>query len=251
MENPHFISQTALAPLPKADLEGRVIMADFAVFHDRPNNSAHFVETENLDPENAGSENFGSESEDYLAGVEAGKAEAASVYEATIKVMEESLEQLKSTLASQINEIEQSHGRVILQSLEAVLPALAERSLLTDMQKVIAQAAFQETQGVLTAQIHPSNETAKSFLRASASANLEIQEVSEQSETAVNFSWDVSRVEINPQANARQCLAILSQAIPSPAHAEPADETSDFATQIPEAQQIPQAPQILEEGDIL
>lgn len=199
----HFISQNALAPLPRAETEGRVIMADFAVFHEKPDNRAHFIDTHDA----------GASGEDYLAGVEAGKAEAASVYESTIKVMENTLAQLKTSLETQVQEIEQSHARVVLQCLEAVLPALAQRSLLTEMQAVIRQTAAQETQGLLTARLHPDNAIVKSFLE-SHGANIQLIETEEMGETEVVFQWGVSRVEIDPLHNAETCLQLLSAAMP-------------------------------------
>lgn len=227
MAEQHFISHTALAPLPAADVEGRVIMADFAVFHERPNNNAHFVEPDD-----------GVNSEDYQAGFEAGKAEAAGVYDATIKVMEETLEQLKTTLATKVDEIEKSHARVILQCLEAVLPAVAKQSLLSEMQNVIMQTASQDIQGPLTAQLHPRNETAKSFLTASATPEISIEETDTMSETGVTFSWGVSRVEIDPQSNAKQCLALLSKALPNLPLSEPIEASPNLE------------PSLSQEGDI-
>ncbi len=207
MGNRHFISQNSLAPLPKVDLEGRVIVADFAVFHDRPNNSAHFVE---VDTE-------GGHNEDYLAGLEAGKVEASAVYENTIKLMEDTLGQLKEMLATKVEAIEQSHGRAVLKSLEVVLPALAERSLLIEMKSVIEKTTFSETCGEIIARLHPNNKTAKSFLLSNRAVcdggtGLSIDETEEMSETAVAFSWGVTRVEIDPESNAKQCLRLLSQA---------------------------------------
>ncbi|RKQ72169.1 hypothetical protein DES40_1506 [Litorimonas taeanensis] len=204
MSQQNFITQSSLvAKTPKAshNSDGRLIMADFSVFHAVSDNREHFV-----DPETASQEN-----QDYLNGVEAGKAEARAVYESTIQVMEKTLETLKSSFAKQVSEIEASHGRVIAKCLEAVLPDTANKILLSEMNKVLEQAANAEIQGQIIVKLHPHNIIAKDFLKGKGGVDFKVIETENMPEDAASFMWEKSRVDIDPMTAAKTCLDLISR----------------------------------------
>jgi len=170
-----------------------VVMASFDTFHTPPSQGAK--------PSN--------KELDYQAGFTAGKAEAHAVYEATIKVMEATLESLKSGFQAQIADIEESHGRLVLRCLEAVLPEVSNHILISELQAVLTEAAGQNLSEGVAVHLHPSNSIAKDFLSEHAQSSLIIVEDNTQTETGVTVCWENSRTDIDPMGIARQCVSRL------------------------------------------
>lgn len=211
----NFISQPL--PLPKAG-EGdaseqrasnfgasgndKVVMTDFNVFHATSTQRAKSIEETELDA-----------SKLYQEGVEAGKAEATAVYDQTVKVMEMTLEHLKASLESQVKEIEESHARVLMRCLEAVLPNASKHVLRSEMGKVLNQVLAEGLKGQLTARIHPENETAKTFLQSNKQNPIDVVEDSSVSEGKVTFGWENSEIDIDPLRAAEECLSLLRQGL--------------------------------------
>jgi hypothetical protein len=208
----NFISQPA--PLKKMNSEelpsamsgleadmssARVIMTEFDVFHDSGTPYEQSKKDEELESARL-----------YQEGVEAGKAEAAAVYEQTVKVMEMTLDQLKTRLESQIKEIEDSHARILVRSLEAVLPETAKQVLLSEILNRVLQS---EIQGVLTAYIHPDNETANAFLQSKTNHPIKVIEDPNMTLGKVRFDWETSQVEIDPGQAVETCLALLKSTL--------------------------------------
>jgi len=215
MINRNFISQpTPLKKIGEAELPSvmpgieadttseRVIMTEFDLFHDSGASHKQSAKDEELEAACL-----------YQEGVEAGKAEAAAVYEQTVKVMETTLDQLKTRLEGQVKEIEDSHARVLVRSLEAVLPETAKQVLLSEMTNVLNQVLHAEIQGVLTAYIHPENETAKSFLQSKTNHPIKICEDQNIALGKVKFNWETSQVEIDPGQAVETCLSLLRRSL--------------------------------------
>ena len=211
----NFISQPF--PLPKANesdaaqqasplrvetSSNRVVMADFDVFHaSSPKRPAPKEEIE-IDTAQL-----------YQDGVEAGKAEAAAVYDQTVKVMEMTLEQLQLRLESQVQEIEESHARVLMRCLEAILPNGSKQVLKAEMAKILNRVLEDGIKGKLTARIHPENDTAKTFLQSKTNHPIDIIETNESPLGKVTFDWEDSHVEIDPMRAANECLALLNASL--------------------------------------
>lgn len=185
---------------PMADPSiNRIIMADFDVFHSSSHQRPKSNEDIELDTAQL-----------YQEGVEAGKAEAAEIYDQTVKVMEMTLEQLKSRLESQVREIEESHARVLMRCLDAVLPDASKQVLRSEMAKILNQVLENGLKGILTARIHPENDTAKAFLQSKTNHPIEIIETSESPIGQVSFDWEDSHVVIDPMRAANECLSLLN-----------------------------------------
>lgn len=146
---------------------------------------------------------------DYMEGFEAGKAEAAQMYEQTIRVMENALDGLKSSMAQMKQDVESSHGEVLKHCLHALLPELAQDIFRQEMQSVITEATKSQVNPNLTVKLHPENDVAKSFLQKGFDGTLYFVEREEMESSAVHFSWGDSATEINPIKTAQTCLDLL------------------------------------------
>ena len=146
---------------------------------------------------------------EYAEGFAAGKAEAAQVYEETIRVMEMALESLKSSIGQMRQDIETGHGEVVKQCLKALLPELAQDILRREMHTVLVETTKSQADPHLTVKLHPENEIAKSFLQSSFGETLTLIETNELGGSAVHFSWGNAVTEIDPIKTAKTCLSFL------------------------------------------
>lgn len=146
---------------------------------------------------------------DYTNGFEAGKAEAAEMYEQTIRIMEAALEGLKSSMKAMTRDMETSHGEVVKQCLQALLPELSQEILRHEIQCVISEAAALQADLRLSVNLHPDNEIAKSFLQKSFGSELTLVESNEMDESAVHFFRGDSVTKIDPVKTAQTCLGLL------------------------------------------
>lgn len=200
----NFISHYPLKPclalednqptsLQPQEIDSSVLMTSFDTFHSAPEELAKRSDAE----------------QDYQAGFAAGKAEAGGVYESTIKVMEATLESLKSGFKTHVETIEESHQRVVLKCLEVVLPQLSEQVLLLELQNILCEANGQNLANGTHIKLHPDNHIAKEFLSQQSGQALTIIEDKAQGETGVSVSWDNSRTDIDPTGAAKRCLSLL------------------------------------------
>ena len=146
---------------------------------------------------------------DYANGFEAGKAEASEMYEQTIRVMEAALEGLKSSMKDITRDMETSHGEVVKQCLQALLPELSQEILRHEIQCVISEAATSQADIRLSVNLNPDNEIAKSFLQKSFGPELTLVESNEMDESAVHFFRGDSVTKIDPVKTAQTCLGLL------------------------------------------
>jgi len=208
---------------------GRVVMTDFDVFHN-PSKTNRKLSAEAEDEA----------AQLYQQGLEAGKAEAAAVYEQTVKVMEMTLDQLKTRLESQVKEIEYSHARVVTRCLEAVLPETGKQVLLAEMSDVLNRFLEADIQGELTARIHPENETAKSFLQSKTNHPVKIIEDENISLSKVTFTWENSQTEMDPGQAVETCLALLKSSLDAhPASLETEIHKAEIQSEAEEARELP------------
>ncbi len=206
----NFIPQERVTPLKRLEsdvsksdesFDNPVVITDFTTFHALPDfNGTHANDDEN----------HNDEEQDYLAGVAAGKAEAAAVYESTIKVMESTLDQLKQAFQSQVREIEDSHARVVLSCLEAVLPKAAHHILVSEMKAALDQACASGVSDKVIIKTHPNNHIAKDFLSNMGASEFTLVEDNTQGETAVSISFANTQTDIDPMQAATQCLTLLT-----------------------------------------
>lgn len=146
---------------------------------------------------------------EYSNGFEAGKAEAAEMYEQTIRVMESALEALKSSMQKVKQDLETSHGEVVKQCLQSLLPELSQEILRNEIYCVISEAKKSELDLRLTVKINPQNEIAKSFLLKSFGDDLTLIESDEMGASAVHFFRGDSTTTIDPVKTAHTCLSLM------------------------------------------
>lgn len=206
----NFIPQERISPLKKLEgdlsntdesFDNPVVITDFTTFHALPEFSGSRANDD---------ENQNDEEQDYLAGVEAGKAEAAAVYESTIKVMESTLDQLKHAFQTQVKDIEESHARVVLSCLETVLPKAAHHILLSEMKAALDQACASGVADEVVIKTHSSNNVAKDFLSKLGPSKFTLVEDDAQGDTAVSISFANTQTDIDPIQAATQCLTLLT-----------------------------------------
>ena len=150
-----------------------------------------------------------SQQADYKAGFDAGKAEATQMYEQTIRVMEDALEALKSSIGQLKQDVESSHGEVVKQCLHALLPDLAQQILRQEIENVLTEAAKSHAASELLVSVHPDNDIGKSFLLKSFEKSISVVENADLDINAVHFSWGSSTSEIDPIKTAQTCLTLL------------------------------------------
>jgi|GEM_PF-3926209 len=150
-----------------------------------------------------------SQQADYEAGFDAGKAEAAQMYEQTIRVMEAALEALKSSVGQLKQDVETSHGEVVKRCLHALLPDLAQQVLRQEIENVLNEAASSHAASELFVSVHPENDIEKSFLLKSFGKSISVVENADLDISAVHFSWGSSTSEIDPIKTAQTCLTLL------------------------------------------
>lgn len=195
----HFAAQSIVKKQetqPTSENENAVIYPDMAKFHP-----------------GGGDGTFGhgraARQIEYSNGFEAGKAEAAEMYQQTIRVMETTLEALKSSMNRMKQDIETSHGEVVKQCLQSLLPELSQEILRQEMHLVISDATKSEHDLRLTVKLHPQNDVAKSFLQSSFGDTLSLIESREMEPSAVHFFRGDATTKIDPVKTAKTCLSLL------------------------------------------
>lgn len=181
---------------PLNSSESTLVKADASVFHPLPETPPSH-EAEGLDP--AG----------YDAGFAAGQAQSERVFKETITMMEGVLAGLQSDLSDTVKAIEYSHARAIRASLSAVLPQLAQHAMISEIERVLIEAAQGALEGKIEARIHPDNSALKHYIEERHAQDITLALDTMQTASGVSFVWNGGGVDIDPVGVAQSCMALI------------------------------------------
>ncbi len=198
-----FARQTVfVSPEDAAETSSTLYKADASVFHPMP-------EPRSPQMSEAGEPNA------YEAGFTAGKNQTERMYKETITMMENVLSALKNDISAMTRDIEASHNRAIVQSLRALLPDLAEQTLITEMARIIKEANQTALEGQISVRIHPENRGLSQYFDTAEHADISILYDEKQSLTGLAFIWQGGGVDLDPIQVSEACLSLLDPVDPS------------------------------------
>lgn len=176
--------------------ESTLLKADASVFHPLPETSTP-PESEALDP--AG----------YEAGFAAGQSQSERLFKETITMMEGVLAGLQSDLSNVTKTIEHSHARAVRACISAVLPALAQQAMVSEIERVLMDVSKGALEGRLEARIHPENTVLKDYIEDSHAQDISLVLDATQTASGISFVWNGGGVDIDPVGVAQSCLSVI------------------------------------------
>ena len=195
---------------------GNVIMAGFELFHSAP---------EIVSP------SIAIEPDMYAQGLAEGQRRAADLHSATIAAMEKSLAVLQSHYNQSLKDIEHAQARVLIEVLEAALPALARQSFFKDFSEMIFALGSHASSGTINIQCAQEDiaPLTQLFQTTPNPAQFEISPLpAEQNE--MRFEWQDGGADIDYKQSAaaamRHLISQYQATIPAPLASDtlPTDE---------------------------
>lgn len=195
----------------------KVILTDISRFHPaEQQNPAGLLDMPILDGRKVSNPATCQSVDDYQTGFDAGQAQAETVYNQSIAVMQEALNRLQEAVNAAASQIETGHAAVVQACLEALLPKLADHSLRREMEQIINAGTQGLLCGEITARFHPDNQIACDFLRPIAERKegqklaLNLQMSGDMDPQSVSFEWSHGGADISPHDVVNACLEPLN-----------------------------------------
>ncbi len=196
--------------------ESTLVKADVSLFHEMPLSSARDTSAPSSKPydipeappeTSAATEAM--QTADYDSGLADGKAQSDAIYEDTIVILQKSVDALQSKLSEMANEIEHSHMAAVVDCFRSMMPSLVQKATDLELQSVIRQACSAASEGTVQVRVHPDDHVHTQRLCQTNPSKISVTADAAIARGSIGVEWVSGGAEINCQAAADACLALL------------------------------------------
>ncbi|NNC37685.1 MAG: hypothetical protein HKO02_09530 [Hyphomonadaceae bacterium] len=200
-----------------ATLNGSLVTPSVSLFHRLPKitQKSEYLTDAAYKPSN-GQISDDIEGTSYEDGLRDGRKEASLVYLDTIKLLETSLQSLNDQYQLIRSEIEMSHFKAVATTLKAILPQLAERSAVSQIQALVKDLCSGSIDVSIRLHINPGQVDQINMLVNSDQERESLVKIIPDHKIDlgnIRCDWEGGGVEIDTNSVVQQCLAILDSAL--------------------------------------